>query len=284
MTISNNELTIHLQSKMEESKSPNIITTTSLSSSTIPKHQVPLSTITIHIESLSLYNPLSLASLVSSLDKDGNGKVILSTSYDACNTSSSSSSSTSDSSSRDLTPIHTSIKLAGLTPQSESTSDDGLTRSITAIYKPKTNVKSTAATINQHKQKKGAIKINIGSDLWNNENEGENGDDDDVINEDDLLLSSSKINKPATIDMEQRQKDLNDCGGRKACDNCTCGRKEMEEEERGGGTKKLTEAPKSSCGNCAKGDAFRCAGCPYLGKPAFKEGEEHLVLDLTDDL
>ncbi len=276
---SSNNLTIHLQS-VEESKSPSkepgspsIITTATLSSETIPKDQIPLSTINIHIESLSIYNPLSLASLTSSLNKDGSGKVVLSVSGGKS----------------DLKPLHTSITLAGLTPQSETTSEDGKMRSITAIYKPKTKSKSLkAASItkntNVEVNSNKAIKINLNDDFM-----GSNEDDDNMINEDDLLSSmpASTINAPAEVDMEKRQKELNDCGGRKACDDCTCGRKEIEEGEQQGGVegkRKMTEAPKSSCGNCAKGDAFRCAGCPYLGKPAFKEGEEHLVLDLTDDL
>ena len=37
------------------------------------------------------------------------------------------------------------------------------------------------------------------------------------------------------------------------------------------------------CGNrcCYKGDACRCGGCLFLGKPAFEPGQEKLIIKLT---
>jgi len=57
------------------------------------------------------------------------------------------------------------------------------------------------------------------------------------------------------------------------CANCTCGR-----------AKKTTTPKKSSCGNCSRGDAFRCPGCPYKGMPAFEEGKEFKFDDTLNDL
>ncbi|KAJ1972865.1 electron carrier [Dimargaris verticillata] len=117
-------------------------------------------------------------------------------------------------------------------------------------------------------------------------------DEDAVIDEDDLLDDADRA-KPSAESLARPS----DCATkRRACKNCSCGRAEMEEAEEL--KAKLAEAeaavaasgkdpsattlvpvvpapmPKSSCGNCTLGDAFRCSTCPYLGMPAFKPGEQ----------
>lgn len=86
------------------------------------------------------------------------------------------------------------------------------------------------------------------------------------INEDDLLGEEV----PAPVG-----KGKSDCSTQpKACANCTCGRKQLEDKVGAEEAKKRLEQGKerSSCGSCYLGDAFRCDGCPYRGLPAFKPG------------
>jgi hypothetical protein len=80
---------------------------------------------------------------------------------------------------------------------------------------------------------------------------------------------------------------------RRACKNCVCGRAELEKKlEAEGKLEMLTGddtvaagPPAGGCGSCSRGDAFRCAGCPFLGKPAWNKAENGRVqLNLTDDL
>lgn len=93
-----------------------------------------------------------------------------------------------------------------------------------------------------------------------------------LVDENTLLDSPLLAPPPA---MSKQTKSSNDCAGREPCADCTCGRKDS--------TNAQQQVASSSCGKCGLGDAFRCASCPYLGKPAFKAGEEHLVLELQDD-
>ncbi|XP_077519726.1 anamorsin homolog isoform X2 [Amblyomma americanum] len=91
----------------------------------------------------------------------------------------------------------------------------------------------------------------------------------------DQLITEEDFQKPDPSALKA-------CGGekkRRACRNCTCGL--AEELDREAAAKAAAvQQPKSSCGNCYLGDAFRCASCPYRGLPAFKPGEK---IVLTED-
>eukprot|EP01061_Rhynchopus_euleeides_P037901 TRINITY_DN65210_c0_g1_i1.p3 TRINITY_DN65210_c0_g1~~TRINITY_DN65210_c0_g1_i1.p3 ORF type:complete len:136 (+),score=73.33 TRINITY_DN65210_c0_g1_i1:57-464(+) len=116
--------------------------------------------------------------------------------------------------------------------------------------------------------------------------------DEDMLGEDDLLTEEDKQVKVA--------EKADDCRTRKkACADCTCGRAEEEQAERAAAdaAEKKVAPPKkialkdgdsmpfTGCGSCTKGDAFRCASCPFLGQPSFQEGSDGKVkLNLMDDM
>ncbi|KAF9155671.1 Anamorsin [Linnemannia schmuckeri] len=131
-------------------------------------------------------------------------------------------------------------------------------------------------------------------------------DEDAELEDEDDLLDAADLVKPT-----REQLAAPECGPnslkKKKCKNCTCGMEEEEEEEDTSAAtmdvdtssagpvpqeaivasnanrwkeSAITEVvpkalqPKSSCGNCYLGDAFRCGSCPYTGMPAFQPGEK----------
>ncbi|CBJ31697.1 conserved unknown protein [Ectocarpus siliculosus] len=116
------------------------------------------------------------------------------------------------------------------------------------------------------------------------------GEDDDLIDEDALLESSAPVKRASETAGDG-------CATkRRACKDCSCGRAEMEmsggvSNTNGGAAGPLPvvsvgdvdDALTSACGNCSKGDAFRCGGCPFLGKPAFEKGQEKTIMLLDLD-
>ncbi|KAL2011845.1 hypothetical protein VTN00DRAFT_4563 [Thermoascus crustaceus] len=117
-----------------------------------------------------------------------------------------------------------------------------------------------------------------------------NYSDGELIDE-DTLLGEEDVNRPIIQPPECRPKAGK---RRRACKDCTCGlaqRLEADDAAKRANADKALDAMKldrddlaevdftvqgkvGSCGNCALGDAFRCDGCPYIGLPAFKPGEE----------
>ncbi|KAF4923779.1 Fe-S cluster assembly protein DRE2 [Colletotrichum viniferum] len=127
-------------------------------------------------------------------------------------------------------------------------------------------------------------------------------DDDDELIDEDALLTDADLSRPLNIPPECAPKAGK---RRRACKDCTCGLAERIAAEdaatRAAADAALAAAAAAapvkldtddlaevdftvqgnvgSCGNCALGDAFRCDGCPYIGLPPFKPGEEVRILN-----
>jgi anamorsin len=146
--------------------------------------------------------------------------------------------SESNLSSEEKNKIVTNLKLAGFLKV--ILSEDGK------------NISGTKKTWNKNKTKKSenpwkTMKIQETTDL---------------IVEDELIDPFDNYQKFAKAD---------DCMTKpKPCKNCTCGRAEENKQAQ----TKVDPNFKSDCGKCYLGDAFRCAGCPYRGKPAFEPGDK----------
>lgn len=138
-------------------------------------------------------------------------------------------------------------------------------------------------------------------------------DNDDELIDEDTLLTEEDLKRPVNIRTFSKlleQFVLTNCvlapecaprvgKRRRACKDCTCGLAEKIAAEDAAkrsnadaqlktlklGADDLAEVDFTvqgkvgSCGNCSLGDAFRCDGCPYIGMPAFKPGEEVRLLN-----
>ena len=162
---------------------------------------------------------------------------------------------------------------------SEQTSVSGTSATKVSGRKPKWE-RGVTFSLGEKKTKKTLVSHSA----WEEED-----DRDEMIDEDALLTEKDKA-KPTA-----EGEGVGCPPTRKPCKDCTCGRKEEEEMKENATPASSVvkmdlendpndETFKSACGNCALGDAFRCAGCPYLGQPAFKENDEENKVVMLDDL
>jgi len=125
---------------------------------------------------------------------------------------------------------------------------------------------------------------------------GEDDEDDDELIDEDTLLTEEDLKRPVAIPPECAPRAGK---RRRACKDCTCGLAEKiaaeDSAKRSTADQQLkalkftsddlaevdftVQGKVGSCGNCSLGDAFRCDGCPYIGMPAFKPGEEVRLLN-----
>ncbi|PGH17011.1 Fe-S cluster assembly protein DRE2 [Helicocarpus griseus UAMH5409] len=148
----------------------------------------------------------------------------------------------------------------------------------------------TASTATNNKAPAGVGFIDFSDDFGTPVVEDGRDEDEELIDE-EALLDEDDMGRPIVQPPECRPKAGK---RRRACKDCTCGlaqKIEAEDKAKRSNADKALETMKletndlaevdftvqgklGSCGNCALGDAFRCDGCPYIGLPAFKPGEE----------
>eukprot|EP01035_Chromulina_nebulosa_P012532 gene12532-16701_t len=109
--------------------------------------------------------------------------------------------------------------------------------------------------------------------------------EDDLVDENDLLKDDIVIVPTNIVSGCPDDEMIVVDGKKRACKNCTCGFAEEELNASSKGLEPPQKTESSSCGNCYKGDAFRCSTCPHLGKPAFEPNTDKVVLSLgVDDI
>ncbi|KIW09844.1 hypothetical protein PV08_11945 [Exophiala spinifera] len=192
--------------------------------------------------------------------------------------------------------------LAGLSYQSGTgffKPDYGAQESVPLKFGKKKNVAQAAGGLSTNG---GSVSLPLNGKRKSGDNvldgvgfdDGTMDSDDELIDEDELL-DENDLNRPIKIPTECKPKAKR----RRACKDCTCGlaqkleaedRARRENADKALNTLKLqsddlaevdftVQGKVGSCGNCSLGDAFRCDGCPYIGLPAFKPGEEVRLLN-----
>ena len=138
-----------------------------------------------------------------------------------------------------------------------------------AVIARKPAIVKAGGTSLKNRKKKAATNVqpeaSADANPWANLGTSETGQ----INEDSLMQDESNLEAITS----KFAADSDRIMPGKPCDNCNCGAKEIYE---GTVTKDQLETGQveSSCGSCYLGDAFRCAGCPFRGKPAFEPGDK----------
>ncbi|OAX85188.1 Fe-S cluster assembly protein DRE2 [Emergomyces africanus] len=172
---------------------------------------------------------------------------------------------------------------------------NGVSATRTTTTTTTTTTSAISTSMNNSSRPLGVGFVDFSDDFGVPMEEDQQDSDDELIDE-EALLDEDDMGRPIIQPPECRPKAGK---RRRACKDCSCGlsqKLEAEDKTKRANADKALETMKlgsndlaevdftvqgkvGSCGNCSLGDAFRCDGCPYIGLPAFKPGEEVRLLN-----